>query len=108
MDGFLKAFEEDHAPEAAAELMCNWAVGSSKLVRPLSGMLLAGIESSSYTDVDTWMGAIRRWLEVEDTLQVKFTCYVNVAAPPPPAPAPQVEKDCSGSQETMTPHESYT
>lgn len=67
---FRQAFDEQHAPEAAAELMCSWAADSSKLLRPLSRMIVQGVDSTSHVDVDSWLIAMRSWLELEDTLQV--------------------------------------
>lgn len=67
---FRQAFDEQHAPEAAAELMCSWAADSSKLLRPLSRMIVQGVDSTSHVDVDSWLVAMRSWLELEDTLQV--------------------------------------
>lgn len=65
-----QAFEEQHAPEAAAELMCSWATDSSKLLRPLSSMLVQGVDTTAFVDLDSWLLALRSWLEVEDTLKV--------------------------------------
>lgn len=65
-----QAFEEQHAPEAAAELMCSWATDSSKLVRPLSSMIVQGIDATAFVDLDSWLLALRSWLEIEDTLKV--------------------------------------
>lgn len=68
--GHLQAFEEQHAPEAAADLMCSWAADSSNLLRPLSRMIVLGVDSTPFADVDSWLLALRAWLEVDDTLQV--------------------------------------
>lgn len=66
----LQAFEEHHAPAAAAELMCSWAADGSKLLRPLSRMIVLGVDSTPFAEVDSWLLALRAWLEVADTLQV--------------------------------------
>ncbi|CAM9654694.1 unnamed protein product, partial [Ectocarpus fasciculatus] len=65
------AFEEHHAPEAAAELMCSWAADASKLLRPLSRLIVQGVDSTPFADVDSWLLALRAWLEVDDTLKVE-------------------------------------
>ena len=74
---FRQAFEEQHDPEAAAELMCSWAADSSKLLRPLSRMVVQGVDTTSFVDVDSWLLAMRSWLELEDTLQVRSDCVVG-------------------------------
>lgn len=50
--------------------MCSWAADSSKLLRPLSRIIVQGIDMTPFADVDSWLMALRAWLEVDDTLQV--------------------------------------
>lgn len=50
--------------------MCSWAADSSKLLRPLSRMVVLGVDNTPFADVDSWLLALRAWLEVADTLQV--------------------------------------
>ncbi|CAM9294212.1 unnamed protein product [Scytosiphon promiscuus] len=65
------AFEEHHAPEAAADLMCSWAADGPKLLRPLSRLIVQGVDSTPYADIDSWLSALRGWLEINDTLKVE-------------------------------------
>lgn len=65
-----QAFEEHHAPEAAADLMCSWAADGPKLLRPLSRLIVQGVDSTPFADVDSWLLALRSWLEINDTLKV--------------------------------------
>lgn len=51
--------------------MCSWAADSCKLLRPLSRMLVRGVDSSSFMDLDSWLLGLRRWLELDDTLRVR-------------------------------------
>lgn len=66
----LQAFEEHHAPEAAADLMCSWAADGPKLLRPLSRLIVQGVDSTPFADVDSWLLALRTWLDIDDTLKV--------------------------------------
>lgn len=99
---FRQAFDEQHAPEAAAELMCCWAADSSKLLRPLSRMIVQGVDSTSHVDVDSWLVAMRSWLELEDTLQVRWWSFRvvprlsdSVAYVPPPGQLWRFGKGCN-------------
>lgn len=50
--------------------MCTWAADSSKLLRPLSRVMVLGVDSTPFADVDSWLLGLRAWLEIDDTLQV--------------------------------------
>lgn len=76
----VQAFEEHHAPDAAAELMCAWAADSSKLLRPLSLVMVQGIDAAAFVDVEGWLLAVRRWLELDDTLQVAGVVLLTLLA----------------------------
>lgn len=39
-------------------------------------MIVLGVDSTPFADVDSWLLALRAWLEVDDTLQVLF-CFVS-------------------------------
>lgn len=73
-----QAFDEHHAPEAAAELMCSWAYGSSKLLRPLSRIIVQGVDTTTFSELDSWLLAMKKWLELDDLLQVRATRTVQV------------------------------
>lgn len=50
--------------------MCSWAADASNLLRPLSRLIVQGVDSTPFADVDSWLLALRAWLEVDDTLKV--------------------------------------
>lgn len=52
--------------------MCSWAADASKLLRPLSRLIVQGVDSTPFADVDSWLLALRAWLEVDDTLKVSY------------------------------------
>lgn len=54
--------------------MCAWAADSSKLLRPLSRMIVQGVDTTAFVDLDSWLLPFRRWLELDDTLQVTALC----------------------------------
>lgn len=50
--------------------MCAWAADSPKLLQPLSRMIVQGVDTTALVDVESWLLGLRKWLELDDSLQV--------------------------------------
>ncbi|CAM9156153.1 unnamed protein product, partial [Discosporangium mesarthrocarpum] len=86
---FEQAFEDNHAPDEAAEVMCGWARGSMKLLLPFSRLLREGVENSRYPDLRPWLMALKAWLALDDGLEAdRLSAVLGEVKVSPAAPDP--------------------